>query len=398
MAQYQITLDREIVQGIFQQDGGLAKLVEQVLNQILEAQVGEQLQAAPYERTEERQGYRNGYRERGLKTRVGPITLDVPLVRNGAFSTELFSRYQRSEQALILALMEMVVNGVSTRKVRRITEDLCDTSFSKSTVSDLCRQLDGVVLDWNERRLDETRYPFLLVDALVLKVRKDGHVRSQSAFIAMGVNQEGYREILGLRLGNSESRDSWSAFFSWLKGRGLDGVDLVTSDDHAGLVKAVGQHFQNATWQRCQTHLTRNILDACPKALHDSLKSQLRALFTAADPDTARTLLQSILTVYSDKAPQAMQRLENGFDDAIAVLAFPEPYRKRLRTTNIVERLNEEIRRRERVIRIFPNQASVLRLLGALLTEQHEIWSTGYKYFDMTAYWDWRVPQATAAD
>jgi len=188
-----------------------------------------------------------------MVTRVGPITLDVTLVRNGTFSSELFARYQRSEQALILALMEMVVNGVSTRKVRRITEELCGVSFGKSTVSDLCRQLDGVVVAWNGRRLDEKEFPFLIVDALVLKVRKDGQIRSQSALLAMGVNADGYREILGLQLGDGESRDSWSTFFTWLKGRGLHGVDLVTSDDHAGLVQAIRQQFQNATWQRCQT-------------------------------------------------------------------------------------------------------------------------------------------------
>ncbi len=250
MAQFQITLDSEIVQGIFQRDDGLSTVVEQVLNQILKAQVGEQLQAERYERTEKRQGYR----EREMVTRVGAITLDVPLVRNGTFSTELFARYQRSEQALILALMEMVVNGVSTRKVRRVTEDLCGTSFSKSTVSELCRGLDGAVTEWNERRLDEQGFPFVIVDALVLKVRKNGHIRSQSALLAIGVNDEGYREILGLRLGDSESRDRWSEFFTWLKSRGLHGVDLVTSDDHAGLVQAIGLHFQNGTWQRCQTH------------------------------------------------------------------------------------------------------------------------------------------------
>lgn len=327
MAQYQITLDDGIVHRLFQRDGGLSKLVEQVLNQVLEAQVGEHLQAAPYERTEERQGYRNGYRERKLKTRVGPITLDVPLVRNGAFSTELFSRYQRSEQALIVALMDMVVNAVSTRKVRRVTEELCGTSFGKSTVSDLCRQLDGVVVAWNERRrLDEKLYPFLIVDALVVKVRKDGHIRSQSALLAMGVNDEGYREILSA------------------------------------------------------------CVDACPKALQGSLHGQLRALFTAPDAETARKILDGILAAYPSRAPQAVQRFENGFDDAIAILGYPEPYRKRLRTTNIVERLNEEIRRRERVIRIFPNAASVARLLGALLMEQDETWSTGRKYFDMAAY------------
>lgn len=334
MAQYQITLDDGIVHRLFQRDGGLSTLVEQVLNQVLEAQVGEHLQAAPYERTEERQGYRNGYRERKLKTRVGPITLDVPLVRNGAFSTELFSRYQRSEQALIVALMEMVVNGVSTRKVRRVTEELCGTSFGKSTVSDLCRQLDGVVVDWNERRrLDEKLYPFLIVDALVVKVRKDRHIRSQSALLAMGVNDEGYREILGLRRRLSQ-----------------------------------GPAGQPARPTACPLHRT-----GCRDGTQDPRRHPGR-------------LLQPRTTGCA--APR----------DAIAILGYPEPYRKRLRTTNIVERLNEEIRWRERVIRIFPNAASVARLLGALLMEQDETWSTGRKYFDMAAYWAWRRPQATAAD
>jgi putative transposase len=390
MTQYQVTLDPQLLQRLFSGESQLGQLLETILNQVLEAQVTEQLQAAPYERTEERQGYRNGYKPRRLTTRVGRLTLRVPQVREGVFSTELFARYQRSEQALILALMEMVVNGVSTRKVARITEDLCGASFAKSTVSDLCKGLDPLVQAWNERDLGAQRYPFVLVDALVLKVREGGRVRAVSALVAVGVNEQGYREILGLQLGDSESERSWMAFFTWLKGRSLTGVDLVVSDHHGGLVNAVRVQFQGATWQRCQTHLSANVADATPKALHDEVQVRLHSIFDAPDLETARTLLARFAADFEQIAPTAVATLERGFDDATAVLALPLHYRRRLRTTNGVERLNEEIRRRERVIRIFPNREAAVRLLGALLLEQDEAWTTGHRYFDMTAYWHWR--------
>lgn len=391
MTQYQVTLDEQTLQRLFSGESHLAHLLESVLNQVLEAQVAEQLQAEPYERTDERQGYRNGYKPRHLTTRVGSLTLHVPQVREGRFSTELFARYQRSEQALILALMEMVVNGVSTRKVARITEELCGTSFAKSTVSDLCRGLDPLVAAWNERDLGGQRYPFVLVDGLVLKVREGGRVRAVSALVAVGVNEAGFREILGLQLGDSESERSWMAFFTWLKGRRLSGVDLVVSDHHGGLVNAIRVQFQGATWQRCQTHLSANVADATPKALQAEVHRHVRAIFEAPDADTARTLLLKFCADYQQRAPAAVATLERGFEDATAVLALPEPYRQRLRTTNVVERVNEEIRRRERVIRIFPNRESALRLLGALLLERDEAWTTGHRYFDMTAYWQWRA-------
>jgi transposase-like protein len=360
---------------LFSGDSQLAQLLESILNQVLEAQVGEHLQAGRYERTDEqRQGYRNGYKPRQLTTRVGKLTLRVPQVREGGFSPELFARYQRSEQALILTLMEMVVNGVSTRKVARITEELCGTSFAKSTVSELSKGLDPLVAAWNERELGGTRYPFLIVDALVVKVREGGRVRSCSALVATGVNEEGYREILGLQLGDSESERSWVDFFRWLKGRGLHGVDLVVSDNHGGLTTAVRVQFQGASWQRCQMHLSANVSSAAPKAVQEDLHARVRAIFDAPDLETARTLLAKVVADYESLAPTAVATLERGFDDATAVLALPRPYRKRLRTTNAQERLNEEIRRRERVIRIFPARASVVRLVGALLMEQDE-WS-----------------------
>ena len=393
MAQYQITVDSQLLQQLFlgnSQDSGVAKLLESVLNQILQAQVTEQVDAERYERTDHRKGYRNGTYPHQLHTRVGTITLSVPRIRGGKFTTELFARYQRSEQALILAMMEMVVNGVSTRKVSQITEELCGTEFSKSTVSDLCKRLDPIVTAWNERPLSGSRFPFVLVDALYLRVREEGLVRSRGVMIGIGINTDGYREVLGLMLGDTESEESWTEFFSWLKTRGLRGVDLIVSDDHRGLVRSIRQQFQGVVWQRCQTHFMRNVLDASPKALKEEIYSRVRAILEAPDPETARMLLGQTLAAYEAKAAKAMQVLERGFDDATAVLSLPERYRKRLRTTNSVERLNEEIRRRERVIRIFPNRESVVRLLGALLMEQDEKWASGKKYFDMTEYLKWR--------
>jgi putative transposase len=211
MTQYQLTLDSDSLQRLFGENEQLAHLLEQVLNQVLEAQMAEHVQAEPYERTVERRGYRNGYKPRQLTTRVGTLALRVPQVRDGSFSPELFERYQRSEQALVCTLMEMVVNGVSTRKVAQITEELCGKAFSKSTVSDLCQGLDPLVNAWNERDLSEQPYPFVLVDALVLKIREGGRVRARSALLAIGVNQAGYREILGLQLGDSESERSRNA-------------------------------------------------------------------------------------------------------------------------------------------------------------------------------------------
>lgn len=391
MAQYQITVEAEDLQGLFTQDNALARLVEKVVNAILKSQFEEQICAKRYERTVKRRAYRNGVRPRQLATRVGPLTLQVAQMRNGRFSTELFSRYQRSEQAFVLALMEMVINGVSTRKVTAVTQELCGVEFSKSTVSRLCEQLDPIVSAWNERPLGNETYPFLIVDALVIRCREGGRIRPISALIATGIRASGEREILGLQLGDSESESTWTALFQWLKGRGLHGVDLVVSDDHSGLVRAVRTQFQGIPWQRCQTHFMRNMLDATPKALRTELKTRLRAVLEAPDLTMARTLRDQVLMEFTDRAPKAMKVLEDGFDDATAVMALPESIRRRARTTNMVERLNEEIRRRERVIRIFPNRASALRLLGALLIELDEKWRTERRlYLNMTEYWEWR--------
>lgn len=393
MATYEITVNSEQLSGLLTHDKGLQGLVETVLNQVLEAQVTEQIGARPYERSPTRKAYRNGSRPRTLTTRVGPLVLHVPQLRDGSFSTTLFARYQRSEQALLLALMEMVLNGVSTRKVATITEELCGTRFARSTVSQLCTALDARVAAWNDRSFKEA-YPFVLVDALVIKVRRDEAVRATSALIVSGINDEGLREVLGLRLGDSESEGTWTDMFTWLKQRGLHGVEVLVSDDHAGLVKAAQRHFQGVLWQHCQVHLTRNVLGRTPRHLRAHIAAGLRRIFQAEEHATARAAFAAVAAALAGKVDRALEVLEDGLEDALAVLGLPEKYRERLRTTNMMERLNEELRRRERVIRIFPNEASALRLLGALLAEQHEIWSTGKRYVDMTEYVEWKASQA----
>ena len=389
MAQFNITITEELLHGLFLSNGkdeAFSKLLEEIFNQVLLAQSTEQLGAEPYERTEGRTAYRNGTRERQLTTRIGTLTLRIPRHRNGQFSTELFMRYQRSEQALVLAMMEMVINGVSTRKIESITEELCGKKFSKSTISTLCKNLDPMVNAFRTRPL-KSHYPFLMVDAIYVKVRENKRIQSRGLLIAIGINEEGHREVVGFQLANSESENSWGEFFGSLKERGLKDVRVVTSDDHKGLVNAVRKHFQGASWQRCQTHFSRNMLDHAPKALQPEIKEDLRRLYESVDLESARKVRDQIIAKYEARAPKATNLLDEAFDDITAVLALPLRYRKRLRTTNGVERLNEEIRRRERVIRIFPNEASVIWLMGALLMEQDEKWQTGRKYFDMELYY-----------
>ena len=388
MTDYNVTVGRDLLPELLTGQDGLAKLVENVLNQILEAQVSESLNAEPYERSEDRAGYRNGSRVRQLYTRVGPVQLQVPQTRDGSFSTEIFKRYQRSEQALLLSLMEMVVNGVSTRKVTNITEELCGASFSKSMVSSLCTGLDARVRAFNERRFDGEAYPFILMDALFFKSREDDRVVSRAALTVSGIRSDGFREILGIQIGDTESFSTWDETFRWLKQRGLKGVMFVISDQHSGLTEAIKKHFQGATWQRCQVHLMRNILGATSIRKRGEVASYAKLVLQAPDMKEARRRLDDFIERFEKKAPKAVACLEEAFEDAMAVIALPEKYRKRLRTTNMQERLNEEIRRRERVIRIFPNDDSALRLIGALLAEQNEVWQER-RYLDMDEFHEW---------
>lgn len=396
MAGYEVNVGMDLLPGLLGGKNGLAKLVETVLNQILEAQVTEALGSQPYERSEDRQGYRNGHRARTLYTRGGPVTLRVPQTRDGSFSTEIFHRYQRSEQAFVLALMEMVVKGVSTRKVSAITEELCGARFSKSTVSALSVELDARVRAFNERRLDAS-YPFILVDALFIKSRAEDRVVSRAALVVSGIRADGYRQILGVKIGDTESAATWDETFRWLKQRGLKGVRFVISDAHGGLTEAVAKHFQGATWQRCQVHLMRNILAHASTRVRADVAEQAKLVLQAPDREEARRRLKTFCERFSKSAPKAVACLEDGFEDAMAVMALPEKYRRLLRTSNMQERLNEEIRRREKVIRIFPNDDSALRLIGALLAEQNEAW-LGRRYLDMDAFNEWAEARYAVTD
>ena len=396
MAGYDVHVSKDFLPGLLTGQDGMAKLVETVLNQVLEAQVTESLGADRFERSDERQGYRNGYRPRILYTRVGPVTLQVPQTRDGNFSTDIFSRYQRSEQAFVLALMEMVVQGVSTRKVSAITEELCGASFSKSTVSALCAGLEPRVRAFNERRL-ECDYPFVLVDAMFIKSREDDRVVSRGALIVTGVSAEGYRSILGVRIGDTECFTTWDETFRWLKGRGLKGVMFVISDSHGGLVQAVKKHFQGASWQRCQVHMMRNLLGHSPVKVRSAVAAAAKLIFQAPDVSEATRRMKEFLITFAKSAPKAVSCMEDGFEDAMTVMALPEKYRKRLRSTNMQERLNEEVRRRERVIRIFPNDESALRLIGALLAEKDEAWQSR-RYLEMDEFEQWAAERAAARE
>ncbi len=363
----------------------LRGLIERTLQAMLETEMSAHLGAERYERGDERRGYRNGTKPRTLVTRVGTLQLAVPQDRDGTFSTELFARDQRSEQALVSTLMEMYLQGVSTRKVAAITEELCGVSFSKSQVSALTSRLDADLAAWRERPLGEMTYPYLTVDARYEQVRIDGRVVSQGVLIVAGVRGDGQREILAVAVADTESEASYQALFQSLKERGLRGVDLVTSDDHRGLRAAIGKHFQGASWQRCQVHVTRNLLALVSQRRRRELADDLRAIFAASTQAQAMAAAQAAADRWRLTHPALANRLEEELEDALTCLSVPAEHRRRVRTTNGVERLNQELKRRTRVVRIFPNRASLLRLVTALAMDQSDEWGSGRRYLDMTA-------------
>ena len=385
-----IDLSDEELEKILLGDRGRDLLMEKVFNQILQAEMTEHLGADRYERSEDRSGYRNGSYERKLTTRVGQLTLEVPRCKDGSFSTKLFQRYQRSEKALVLTLMQMVVRGVSTRRVKDITTELCGREFSKWAAPRLAEGLDEQVEAWAERRLEQ-EYPFLTIGAMQLKVRRQKAVRSTTAMLAVGISEDGQREILGLEMAFGETEEGWRRFIRGLKERGLSGVELATSDAHDGLRQALQEAFPGLIWQRCQAHFRRNVLDRTPSGYRNEMHQVLDQILEADSQEKARTRLDDLRGQLEEKAPSALKTLESGFYDATAVLTLPEKYRKRLRTTNMLERFIQEIRRREKVIRIFPNMGSAYRLVGALCAETHEEWSTGRRYLNMNEYFRWRA-------
>jgi len=380
MAQINITLNQEEILQLLNQNSNEAFkiLFQESLNSVLKAESFEQLKATPYERSSERTDSRNGSRERTLHTRIGTIVLSVPRHRNQPFKTMIFENYSRSEAALVSTMAEMVVNGVSTRKVSKVVETLCGTSFSKSTVSELCKDLDVEVNKFRKRPLNED-YPFLYVDATYFKTREKNRTISKALFIALAINNRGRYEIIGFDTFEKESKETWFLFLNSLKERGLSGIQLVTSDSHEGIIYGLSRVFPEVPWQRCQFHFTRNILDKTPKKYQEGLRSELQALFNSPDLKTAIKKRDSIIEDYSDIAPNAMECLDKGFNDSVTIMALPESLRRIMRTSNHIERLNKELKRRSNVIGVFPNEDSIIRLMGAVLIELNEKYETRKK-------------------
>lgn len=387
MTQYNITLTEESVRELFLKgcDDVMRELMEQVLNQLLISRAEDKCNAKPYEQTDERADYRNGYRERGFVTRLGRIELEVPRLRTQSVVDGLFEKYRRSEQAIVAGIAEMVVKGVSTRKINAVAEVLFGSGISKSQASRMCEVLDPVVEEFRNRPLDKW-YPFGVVDAIYLKVREDGRVVSKALYVAIGVNKDGRREVLGFMMSTKETKAAYVEFFKSLKARGLERFDLVTSDNHEGLREAIKQEFLGASWQRCQTHFTRNMLDKAPKKMWQEVKTLLNDIYNAPNAKQARERANEAIRQLSERAPDAAELLDEAFDDIAAVFALPVKYRKKMRTSNGIERVNEEIRRRDRALRIYPSDDSVMRIIGTVLLEQSEAWKRDRLYIDMTEY------------
>ena len=361
----------------------LKSLVQEALQETLEAQMSECVGAQPHERASGRVGYRSGHYTRGLITRVGKIELRVPQDRQGRFSTEIFDRYQRSEKAFVATLAQMYVQGVSTRKVKAITEELCGYRFSASTVSRMTGSLDAKLTAFAERRLSED-YAYLILDARYEKVRQDGVIRHRAVLIAIGINWDGRREILSVELANRESRSSWKDFLVRLKERGLHGVELVISDNHAGLKAEIRETLTDASWQRCYVHFLRNALDYLPRKADDDCLTELRWLYDRRNIEEALRDLAAWLEKWHGKYSKLCDWVEANIEQTLTFYRLPREHHKHLKSTNMLERLNEEIRRRTRVIRIFPNEASCLRLVRALAVEKHEEWIEATRYLNMT--------------
>jgi putative transposase len=365
-----------------QNPDGLKELVRAVMQEMLEAEMTDALGAAKGERSDGRLGYRSGYYGRTLITRIGKLELRVPQDRDGRFSTELFERYQRSERALVTTLAEMYVQGVSTRKVKAITEELCGHSFSASSISAINKRLDEGLAAFAKRPLAEP-FPYLIVDARDERVREAGTVASQAVLIAIGIDWNGRRQILAVEMANRESRSSWKDFLVQMKARGLHGVEFIVADDHSGLRAAIREVLPEAAYQRCYVHFLRNALDHLPRKHADDCLQELRWLYDRRDLSEAKTDLAAWLTKWSSRYEKLTDWVEETIEETFTYYRLPRQHHKHLKSSNMLERLNEEIKRRTYVVRIFPNAESCLRLVRALAIETHENWIEANRYINM---------------
>jgi len=392
------TMISQFKQALIEDADFLRPLIQTIAQELLEEEMNLAVGARKGERTANRLSYRSGYYPRTLVTRVGKIELTVPQDREGRFSTAIFERYQRSEKALVAALIEMYVQGVSTRKVGEVAKQLCGHDFSASAVSRMNKTLDEELERFARRRL-ELEYPYLILDARYEKVRVEGVIRDCAVLIAVGINWDGRREILAVEQANRESHTSWKDFLISLKKRGLSGVRLAITDDHAGLRKAIREVLPEALWQRCYVHFLRNALDHLPRKADDDCLQELRWIYDRRDTAEARRDLTSWIQRWGDRYAKLVDWVEEHIEQTFTFYRFPRAHHKHVKSTNMLERFNQELKRRSHVVRIFPNEAALLRLIRALCVETHEDWIEAHRYLNMTHLRDQLKPtlQANAA-
>jgi len=393
-----VNIDAELVKGLLaEQNDFLRPLVQAVVQEVLEAEMTEALGAEKSERTGQRAGYRSGHYSRKMVTRVGTLELRVPQDRQGRFSTVVFEQYQRSEKALVAALAQMYVQGVSTRKVKTITEELCGHEFSASSISAITAKLDGELEQFARRRLEEA-FPYLILDARYERVRENGVITTRAILVALGIDWEGRRQVLAVEWANRESATSWKELLLQLKERGLHGVQLCVSDDHPGLKRAIGEVLPEALWQRCYVHFLRNALDHLPRKADDDCLTELRWLYDRHDVNEARADLEKWLSKWGGKYPRLCAWVEANIEETWTFYRLPRQHHKHLKSTNMLERLNQELKRRTLVVRIFPNEESCIRLIRALAAEVHEDWLEDHRYLNMEALKEqMKVPLLKAA-
>ncbi len=357
----------------------IPELVRVILNSVMQAERSQYLQAKAYERTEERKGHANGYKPKTVRSKLGDITFAIPQVREGGFYPSALEKGMISERGLLIALAEMYVQGVSTRRVKAITEELCGVEISAMQVSRAAQQLDEILQEWRERPLGEIQY--LYADASYEKVREAGQVRDAAVLVASGITPEGERQVLGVSVSLSEHESHWKAFLKGLKDRGMHGVKLVISDNHEGLKAAKRAVLGSVPWQRCQFHLQQNAQSYVPRqSMRMEVAADIRAIFNAPDRKTAEEHLDVAIIKYAQIAPRLAAWMEENLAEGFTVFDFPLEHRRSIRTTNSLERINKETRRRTRVVGVFPNETSCLRLISARLMEISEEWQIGKRY------------------
>lgn len=361
-------------QSLFADEATLSRMVEACVRSALEEELTEFLGAERYERSEERRGQRHGMKPRTMNSRLGKLRFDVPQARGGGFSPSVFERYQRSERALVSAMQEMMVQGVSTRRVGDVLEKMAGFTVSGATVSRSMAELDEEIGRFRERSLSARAYPYLVIDARYEKIRTARHIANQAVLVVAGISEEGRREILGLWVDNCESEETWSKVFKDLKARGLRGAQLVVSDAHLGIRAALSRHFQEAAWQRCQVHFMRELIKKLSWRDEKELAADLRAIFASESRATCLGVAEEVASKWQGRSAKLAAALREGVEDCLTVQSMPSEIRRRLRSTNMLERLMRTLKARSRVVSIFPNAGSCERLLGAVLLEIHEDW------------------------